>query len=345
MHTYVTSYWMKQEGETASRVDVPERISRIEFDVEWPPGHVASYLILEPEVTLIDAGDPGTTNTQILTRELETIGLQISDISNVIITHPHIDHVGLVPEIRSNGNPTIYAPKPYQQTLTQSDEELQTSISQMATHAGVPNEEQQEFISHGFAHQQEIIDRLPADAIDEWIVPDSEITIGGWTFESIFTPGHQQHHICLLTNTDDGDLLFSGDMLIKPFRAAAVHANLSDDQTEAIQCYYDSLDTLSTIHVDMTFPGHGPIHTTYEDVLQTSYDSLDRLLERTKAAVNESGSHAVEVVSNRSDKPAEGPWLPETIGALAYLESQGELASELREGVRYYFPTSESNPN
>ena len=34
-------------------------VHRIEFDVDWPPGHVGAYLLDTPEPILIDAGMTG----------------------------------------------------------------------------------------------------------------------------------------------------------------------------------------------------------------------------------------------------------------------------------------------
>lgn len=329
---------MQNEGAVSGTDHDSASVRRLEFDVDWPPGHVAAYLIEDDEPILVDAGDPGTDNEAKLERSLAAVGYELSDVDHVVVTHPHIDHVGLLPQLLEAGSPTVYAPISYRDSLQRSDDSLRSSVETTARRIGLPDSAIETVVDRALERSTEIQACLPEEAVDVWLPLDHTVDVGGRTFETIHTPGHQRDHLCLSSEIDGEDVLFSGDMVIEPFRAAAVHANLDAEQADAIEAYYDSLDRLQSRSFDRVYPGHGPVHHAYHEAIKTARESLDRLVERTEAAVRETGTHAGHAARSRSDAAGEGPWLPEAVGALAYLEREGRLESYLEDDVRYYVP-------
>lgn len=323
---------------TVPAADSSGAIRRLEFDVDFPPGHVAVYLLEGDEPVLIDAGDPGVENERTLEESLDGMGYGVGDVEHVVCTHPHIDHVGLFPQLLEAGDPTVYAPATYRNSLRRSTEELKADLETTARRAGIPEASVERVVDRGTKRVEEIQSRLPESAVDVWMEGGATVDVGDWTFDPVYTPGHQRDHLCLQTDHDGETLLFSGDMAIEPFRSAAVHAFLESEQKEAIGDYYESLDRLEGLSVDRVFPGHGPVHESLDTAVETARGSLDALLERTEAAVRDSGTHAAHAAASRADDPSDGPWLPEAIGALAYLEREGRLDSYLKDGVRYYVP-------
>lgn len=57
-----------------------------------------AYLIVEDDITLIDAGSTGS-GARIL-KAVEELGRSPSDIKHIVITHYHLDHVGGLPEVQ-----------------------------------------------------------------------------------------------------------------------------------------------------------------------------------------------------------------------------------------------------
>lgn len=313
-------------------------VHRIEFDVKWPPGHAAAYLLEDDEPVLVDAGMPGENNEHALRESLADVGFGPADIDHLVLTHPHVDHVGLADIVQDAGDTTVYAPASYRKALDRSLDEVETGIRKTVREAGIPEEFADHAVERGVEHVKEIRDLLPREWIDVWMADGDHVQVGNRIFEAVLTPGHQRDHLVLATMVDEERGLFSGDMAIRPFRAAAVHANFQPTQCEGVTAYYESLDRLDALDIDRVFPGHGPVHTEYHAAIEEARTSLDRLLDRTRDALRKDGSHAVHVATERTEDVTDGPWLPEAIAALAHLEREGCAESRLEDGVRFYRP-------
>jgi glyoxylase-like metal-dependent hydrolase (beta-lactamase superfamily II) len=59
-------------------------------------GRVNCYLIEDDPLTLLDAGPNSATSLTALEAALETRGHRVEDLRRIVVTHQHIDHIGLV---------------------------------------------------------------------------------------------------------------------------------------------------------------------------------------------------------------------------------------------------------
>ena len=59
-------------------------------------GRVNTYLLEDEPLTLVDSGPNSGKALDELERQLDALGHRIEDLELVIITHQHIDHLGLV---------------------------------------------------------------------------------------------------------------------------------------------------------------------------------------------------------------------------------------------------------
>ena len=58
-----------------------------------------AYLLLGSTLTLVDAGMPGSADT--ILGYIEELGLSPADLSRIVITHHHLDHVGSVAALKA----------------------------------------------------------------------------------------------------------------------------------------------------------------------------------------------------------------------------------------------------
>lgn len=109
-----------------------------------------------------------------------------------------------------------------------------------------------------------------------------------YTFEVLYTPGHSPDHVSLYE--PEQKWAFTGDLLLwGPTREVFVDVEIYD----AI----DSLQRLSTLDIDILFPGHGPPFKNPKTALEKQVNTLETLEVQIKE-LHERGWNAEEIRNN-----------------------------------------------
>ena len=322
---------------SAKREAAGGTVHRLEFDVDWPPGHVAAYLIDGPEPVLVDAGAPAEANDRELDRGLEELGYAPGDVRHVVVTHPHTDHIGQVPRLL-DGGARLYAPKPVVEQLDRDPDDLATGVRETAIETGLDPDGTDEHVDRAVDSLERSRRLLPPDRVDVTLEFDEAFTVGDYRFHPVHTPGHQIHHACFRVDLGGGSVLFSGDALIEPFRAAALHVGLDHGAYDAVAAFYRAFDRLDGLDVDRVYPGHGPVFDDFRGVLEESRDRLDGTVASVERTVGEIGpATPMAVTLARVDELDHPAVLLDTVGALGYLDEHGRATVDYDEdGARQY---------
>ena len=325
------------ERDASTSTVEPERVHRIECDVDWPPGHVAAYLVDGPEPILVDAGGSEEHNAHELRAGLDALGYEPSDVDHVVVTHPHTDHIGQVPALADAGA-RIYAPGPALEQLQRDPDDLAAGVRETAIETGLDPEGIDMHIQRAVESLERSRRLLPPERVDVAFEFDGAFDVGDHAFEPIHTPGHQVHHACFQVALNGASVLFSGDALIEPFRAAALNVGLDHGAFDAIDAFYRAFDRLEGREVDRVYPGHGPAFDDFAGVLQTSRDRLDGTVASVERTLRERGtSSPIGLTLARVDELEHPAVLLDTIGALGYLEDHGRATFDYdQDGVRRY---------
>jgi glyoxylase-like metal-dependent hydrolase (beta-lactamase superfamily II) len=310
-------------------------VHRIEFDVDWPPGHVASYLIDCEEPTLVDAGMPGADAEHRLRETLADIDYDLADVKHLVLTHPHVDHIGQTRTVMASADPTVYAPAGVRERFARDPDDLERAVRETATTAGLAGDALDGAVGKAVESLERNRDLLPPDTVDMWVEGGRSYDIGGTPVEAIHTPGHQADHCCFSVELGTERALVAGDMAIEPFRPVTLHAGLDRDVEHAIDAFYDALDRLESMNPDCVYPGHGPVHTDFERIIERDRRSLGRMLDRTVESLDEPRT-AADLADERAGANDTTYILPEVVAALAHLEAVGRIEAELVDGVARY---------
>jgi len=322
----------------------PITVHRVEFDVDWPPGHVACYLLDGPEPVLVDAGMPDDPDGPEDDRDREATfreglaaaGVDPADVAHLVVTHPHVDHIGQVATVLEAGDPTVYAPAGVRERFAGDADALADRVERNAAEAGIEGERLEEAVRMAVRSLERDRELLPPSAVDHWVEPGEPVDVGGRTLEPTHTPGHQADHLVYRTDIGDEHVLLAGDAAMEPFRAVAIHDGLDDGVFEAFGAYYTALDRLSALEVDRVHPGHGAVHRRFDEIVERDRGSLDRRLDSVEGAIRE-GVRTIPGIAARiaGDRPVRY-LTPEAYGAVVHLASVGRASVTIEEGVRHY---------
>ncbi|MDM7999626.1 MAG: MBL fold metallo-hydrolase [Dehalococcoidia bacterium] len=231
------------------------RVYRI--PVESFPNHVTNvYLLVGGEPTLVDVGFNSETGRNDLERGFAVVcqgfgeRVSLESVSNVVITHGHGDHFGMLEHPRLKGKRLFMSP-PDTEVVREYQTEYQEwkqYVAKLAQEAGC-----QVDLDQLFGH-----DRLAFDGSDYQLIEvhDQQEIIGSGTVHH--TPGHSPGHICL----GCGPFLFLGDHLLSLTTPHQVPK--SGWGGAGLRVYLDSLAKVARLGYALGLPAHEEVITSIE---------------------------------------------------------------------------------
>jgi glyoxylase-like metal-dependent hydrolase (beta-lactamase superfamily II) len=309
------------------------------------PDSVNIYLIETPAgFTCIDTGWDSEPAFQSMEEQIAEIGATISDIKEVILTHCHIDHMGMIIRFKKSFPVKLYLHEKERDLIkirfTGGDNFLPMTDKYLQTH-GFPAAEltPPEF-------QLPIPPDLSSVKADVILYGGESIQAGRYTLSVINTPGHTPGHIALYEPA--GKFLFSGDMLLPTIATnAAFHVQLI---ANPLQLYLESLQTLRKLDIQTVMPGHEDVFSgARQRIDELTRDHAEKSAQVLAAFTDKEAKTAYAVsrmlaVSPRTRKNVWGAFtgwdkrfaVLQTIAHLEFLRSKQILTIETLNGITYY---------
>lgn len=248
--------------------EVADGIHKIEIKLPFPQTpSINLYLIMGDTMTLIDSGLGYGVSKRAVSKYLQKIGLALENLSLVINTHEHPEHIGGNFELKSANEKLRIAAH----EIAVEAFKYYTEISP-AWYEGADEVVRKELLDsiESFKNQFLALPSLGAEKVRDGDILD----LGGFKLEILHTPGHSQGHICLLER--DKKILFSGDNVLgsgTPYigtrRASPIKGNMTD--------FINSLRKLLGVDADLLLPSHGDMS---RDVRGRIEDTMNRKLAR-----------------------------------------------------------------
>jgi glyoxylase-like metal-dependent hydrolase (beta-lactamase superfamily II) len=285
-------------------------------------------------LSLIDAGYNTTDCYNELIDTLNVNGYLINDITEIILTHHHIDHVGLVNRIISEHPIPIYVHPLSIPRLKRDPSFIEMRIEFFA--------ELYEHMGCGEAGRKQVhylkqsVEKNKHHAIQGNLIPLVRNQLND--FEIIEVPGHAPDQIALYDKTRKW--LFSGDLLLNHISSnALVEPNQNGERMLTLVDHMNSLKKCQSLPIDIVFPGHGILIDQPFELIQKRLDGIEEKAAKLITLIHEGISTANELAQTFYKKSYEKQFslvMSEIIGHLDYLEVNGRIKKHLTEGIWHY---------
>lgn len=120
-----------------------DHVRNLEIPTPFDVGPVNCYVFGGEELTLLDPGAATEDAYEALTEGLNASGFGISDISQILISHPHMDHFGLAHRIVEESGADVVAHRDATEQLADPDGHLdreQVFFTPFLQEMGVPED-------------------------------------------------------------------------------------------------------------------------------------------------------------------------------------------------------------
>ncbi|MDF2856136.1 MAG: hypothetical protein K0Q87_1987 [Neobacillus sp.] len=273
--------------------------------------------------TVVDTGSVSAESKSLWEQTLAS-GITVEKL---VLSHAHPDHIGFASWFQEQHQVPVYISnlgyKEMQRKRSNPDRNWTRNL--FLTHDGPELPEKMED-SEAAAFEFE------PDGIFE---NQQQIRIGNDSYETIWTPGHSSDHFCFYSQNEQ--VMITGDHVLKGL--APIIAVWSEQDVNPIKENFASLERLKAYATKIALPGHGDLIYNMSDrideMISGHHYRLQQLVASVKNAEKTSWQVCQEIYGNLGPKQFFAPFLA-TITRFLYLESTGEVTSELINGKVFY---------
>jgi glyoxylase-like metal-dependent hydrolase (beta-lactamase superfamily II) len=310
-------------------------IHRLDIPTPFAVGRVNLYLIEDEPLTLVDAGPNSGTSLDELQRQLGELGHAIEDIGLVVVTHQHIDHIGLVGIVARHAGAEVAG-----------IEELARYVQDYRESAGADDEYAAEImLRHGISEDVAQALRSVSMAFRAWgaraditrpLRDGDRIELRDRTLEAHFRPGHSPTDTVFLD--PERRMLIAADHLLGHISSNPLISRPIDggERPQSLVMYLDSLAKTREMDVDLVLTGHGDPVTDHRDLIDRRFAFHERRAERIYRLIAERPRTAYEVAQTLWGNVAVTQAylaLSEVIGHVDILRNAGRVREHEEDGV------------
>jgi glyoxylase-like metal-dependent hydrolase (beta-lactamase superfamily II) len=315
-------------------------IHRIAIPTPFAVGRVNVYLIEDEPLTLVDAGPNSGTSFDELQRGIAALGHRLEDIELVILTHQHIDHLGLVSLVAGHSGAEVAAidvAVPFVENFSaeaQADDDFARET--MLRH-GIPED-----VVSALSSVSQAFRAWGARADVTRVLHDGqEMSFRDRTLQVHHRPGHSPTDTVF--HDSERRILIAADHLLGHISSNPLITRPpeggSGERPQALVTYLDSLRATREMDVELVLPGHGDPVTDHRRLIDDRFALHRRRADKIARLLAERPRSAYEV--------AQALWgniavtqayltLSEVLGHVDLLLNDGRVREIKRDGLSVF---------
>jgi glyoxylase-like metal-dependent hydrolase (beta-lactamase superfamily II) len=270
-------------------------IHQLRIPTPFAVGRVNCYLIADEPLTLVDTGPNSGKALDELEHQLDEHGHSIEDLELVILTHQHIDHLGLVEIIAARSGAdvaTIDAAVPFMESFGDRAEEDDQEAAALMLRHGIPEDVVFALQSvsrsfRGWGAKPKITRPLRDGELLE---------MGHRRLEVQHRPGHSPSDT-VFWDADRG-ILIAADHLIAHISSNPLITrplDRSSERTQALVAYIASLRRTRELPAEIVLSGHGEAITDHAALIDKRFAGYERRAEKIEALIAEQPRTGYEI--------------------------------------------------
>jgi glyoxylase-like metal-dependent hydrolase (beta-lactamase superfamily II) len=246
-------------------------IHRIAVPTPFAVGRVNVYLMEDAPLTLVDAGPNSGTSFDELQRGVDRLGHSLDEIELIVLTHQHIDHLGLIPLVAARSGAEVAAldaAVPFVGNFrgeAQADDDFARDL----------------MLRHGIAEDVVTALQSVSQAFRAWganvevtrpLRDGDALELRDRTLHVHHRPGHSPTDTVF--HDRERRILLAADHLLAHISSNPLITRPRDGSAERPQAlvqYLDSLAATREMDVGLVLPGHGDPITAHRELIDKRF--------------------------------------------------------------------------
>jgi glyoxylase-like metal-dependent hydrolase (beta-lactamase superfamily II) len=319
-------------------------IRTLRIPTPFQVGRVNCYLIEDEPLTLIDAGPNSGKALDELEHQLDALGHRIEDLELVIISHQHIDHLGLVDIVARRSEAEVAAL-----------DAVVPFVENFGSDAERDDEEAAALmLRHGISDEVVSALRQVTGSFRAWgskakvtrpLADGEQLELRNRTLEVQHRPGHSPSDTLFWDS--DRRILIAADHLIKHISSNPLISRPLDgssERTQALVAYIESMKRTRELPAEVVLSGHGePItdHVALIDQRLALHQRRAEKLYRLIAEQSRTGHELAQAIWGDVAVTQAFLTLSEVIGHVDLLINAGHVREVEDDGVVRYEATAD----
>lgn len=301
-------------------------------------GRVNCYLIDDDPLTLVDAGPNSGTSLVALEAGLAEHGRRVEDLERLVLTHQHIDHIGLAHILVERSGAEVCALDKLAPWLAEFSAQMD----------GGDRYAEEIMLRHGIPHDIAIALRAvtaqfrawgSSVAVDRPLADGDTLPFASRSWRVWHRPGHSPSDT-IFHDEASGELL-GGDHLIKhissnPLISRPLEGGAPEDRPRALMIYLDSLRETREMDISIVRSGHGDPVEDHRTLIDERLAGHERRVRKIAGLLAERPKTGFEIAQDMWGNVAVTQaylTLSEVLGHMDLLVDRGEVVEQVDDGV------------
>jgi glyoxylase-like metal-dependent hydrolase (beta-lactamase superfamily II) len=303
-------------------------------------GRVNCYLIEDDPLTLIDAGPNSATSLTAMEAGLAEHGRSVEQLERIVVTHQHIDHIGLVQILAERSGAEVCALDalaPWLADYRHQMEENDRFSAEIMLRNGIPQD-----VVHALRAVSASFRAWGAAAnVSTPLAEGEELEFASRKWRVLCRPGHSPSDTVFYD--EDSEELFGGDHLIKHISSNPLISRPLDGSEKArpraLMAYLDSMRATREMDLSVVYAGHGEEINEHRALIDERFRMHERRADKLCGLIEEKPRNAYEL--------AQAMWgnvavtqafltLSEVLGHVDLLVDAGRVSEHELDGVVHF---------